>query len=251
MTRKIDDLEEALPRGARPCVWMSAGLVAYRLCDRDFDCEGCPFDEAMGGAHAPAADGARPGPWVFPDDRLYHASHVWALRLPDGITRIGLDVYAARGAGEVTTVILPEAGKHLLAGQVAGWTVDRSVAVPFLAPVEGTVVRRNPVAMREPSMLAAAPYDDGWLVDVREEGRRVKRSLLEASEIGRRAGAELARLQERVARELDGTEHDVGPTLQDGGDLLGDLRRRLGSRRFHDLLSRSGAGTPRRPKRTR
>lgn len=39
--------------GGMPCVWMSAGLVAYKLCDRGFECEGCPFDRAMRGALPP------------------------------------------------------------------------------------------------------------------------------------------------------------------------------------------------------
>ena len=29
------------------CIWMSAGLVAYKLCDREFKCEECPLDELM------------------------------------------------------------------------------------------------------------------------------------------------------------------------------------------------------------
>jgi hypothetical protein len=35
------------PPDALPCVWMSAGLVAFKLCDREGECEGCPFDRAM------------------------------------------------------------------------------------------------------------------------------------------------------------------------------------------------------------
>ena len=26
------------------CIWMSAGLVRYKLCDREFDCEHCPLE---------------------------------------------------------------------------------------------------------------------------------------------------------------------------------------------------------------
>ena len=44
-----------------PCVWMSAGLVAFKLCDREGECEGCPFDRAMQGAR-------RPEPLVSPLD---------------------------------------------------------------------------------------------------------------------------------------------------------------------------------------
>jgi hypothetical protein len=35
--------------GLLPCVWMSAGLVAFKLCDLAGECEGCPFDRAMRG----------------------------------------------------------------------------------------------------------------------------------------------------------------------------------------------------------
>lgn len=35
------------PPGVLSCVWMSAGLVAFKLCDREGECDGCPFDVAM------------------------------------------------------------------------------------------------------------------------------------------------------------------------------------------------------------
>ncbi|MGB2690501.1 MAG: hypothetical protein WBC36_16085, partial [Desulfobacterales bacterium] len=32
------------------CVWMRAGVINLRLCDYDYDCYHCPFDEAMSNA---------------------------------------------------------------------------------------------------------------------------------------------------------------------------------------------------------
>jgi hypothetical protein len=29
------------------CVWMLAGVVDYKLCDRQYDCEHCPLDSAL------------------------------------------------------------------------------------------------------------------------------------------------------------------------------------------------------------
>jgi len=29
------------------CVWMSSGIVEYKLCDQNFDCENCPFDKVI------------------------------------------------------------------------------------------------------------------------------------------------------------------------------------------------------------
>lgn len=52
---------------ALPCVWMTAGVINYRLCDREFECESCPFDAAIRGrgrrpvaprSPAPSRDGA-------------------------------------------------------------------------------------------------------------------------------------------------------------------------------------------------
>ncbi|MGA2667316.1 MAG: hypothetical protein ABSF32_00200 [Ignavibacteria bacterium] len=36
--KKFDDLK---------CIWMSSNLVEYKLCDKDFDCENCEFDQVM------------------------------------------------------------------------------------------------------------------------------------------------------------------------------------------------------------
>lgn len=56
------------PEGILPCVWMSAGLIAFKLCDREGECESCPFDRAMRGlgplpeAPAPSRHAARRRP---------------------------------------------------------------------------------------------------------------------------------------------------------------------------------------------
>ena len=50
-THISDPRNRVLPLDALPCVWMSAGLIAYKLCDQDFECERCLFDWAMRGTH--------------------------------------------------------------------------------------------------------------------------------------------------------------------------------------------------------
>ena len=36
-----------IPEREKECIWMNAGLLFYKLCDRDYRCEKCPFDQAM------------------------------------------------------------------------------------------------------------------------------------------------------------------------------------------------------------
>lgn len=33
--------------GAKPCIWMKAGVIAYRMCTTDYDCKSCEFDQAI------------------------------------------------------------------------------------------------------------------------------------------------------------------------------------------------------------
>lgn len=33
--------------GESPCIWMKAGVIAYRMCTKDYDCRSCDFDQAI------------------------------------------------------------------------------------------------------------------------------------------------------------------------------------------------------------
>jgi hypothetical protein len=72
----------ASPHHVLPCLWTTAGVLAYRLCDLEYDCDHCPLDAALRGA-ARRADAApmATGGFEFPADRRYHAGHGW-MRWP-------------------------------------------------------------------------------------------------------------------------------------------------------------------------
>ena len=36
------------------CVWMATGVVTYKLCDFEYNCEACPFDQALREATPPS-----------------------------------------------------------------------------------------------------------------------------------------------------------------------------------------------------
>lgn len=36
-----------VPPGKKKCVWMEAGVVSYKLCDNNYDCSTCVYDQAM------------------------------------------------------------------------------------------------------------------------------------------------------------------------------------------------------------
>ncbi len=36
-----------LTEGKKPCIWMEAGVIDYKICNNNFDCPNCEFDRAM------------------------------------------------------------------------------------------------------------------------------------------------------------------------------------------------------------
>jgi len=36
-----------IPPGKKKCVWMEAGVVSYKLCDNNYDCSTCVYDQGM------------------------------------------------------------------------------------------------------------------------------------------------------------------------------------------------------------
>ncbi len=36
-----------IPPGKKKCVWMESGVVSYKLCDNNYDCPTCAYDQAM------------------------------------------------------------------------------------------------------------------------------------------------------------------------------------------------------------
>ncbi len=233
-TRKRHSL---LPDGAQPCVWMSAGLVAYRLCDRDFDCERCPLDAALRGQPAaPRDDEGVRAAWEFPADRRYAAWHLWAQPVAPGRVRVGIDALAAQLLPEAAPLVLPPLAMQLKAGD-AGCVVGRG-AIQLKTPVGGEVVAVNAGLGRDARPLLIDPYRGGWLMELERDagGDAELERLLEAGEMERRGRIELRHLRRQAAMELLASASAIGPSMADGGEPLTDLARALGRKRYLELV---------------
>jgi glycine cleavage system H lipoate-binding protein len=212
-----------LRKTVRPCVWMTAGLVSYKLCDRDFDCEHCPLDEALRGEPRSSSRGFSEGlpdsvafplrfAPSFPEARLYTSGHLClrAVEETDGSLRgfrLGLDAFAAALLGVCHGVRPVSPGVSLQAGESccqldlgAGW-------LSLGAPLESRAGSHNPVLETSPSWAVTAPYGDGWLLeletDVPAEGARDgsggPAGLLDPGEARERARLDLRHLRRRLA----------------------------------------------------
>jgi len=230
---------------AEPCVWMAAGLVSYKLCDRDFDCHRCPLDAALRGgqtagtdvAFAPI-DGRRSH--GFPDDRRYGISHTWVAardQAGESSVRIGLDGFAAALLPGPIAVRCVEATSHLAQGDALCDIELPEGTVSIRAPLAGRVERHNAALQAQPDLIVASPYQDGWLVDlVPAQDVPLTGALLDPAEARERGQMHGRHFRRRVALRLLADAVSVGPTMADGGKALTSLSDILGGPQYLRIL---------------
>ena len=222
-----------IPEEEKQCVWMTSGFISYKLCTRDYRCEECIFDqvirnEAAVDAGAQHGEGAFAAASVLTPDSLqasaalfYHSGHCWAKVEDADQVCIGIDGILAQMVSPVRTVVLPQAGEAVVQGQSFAHIIQEKHIVELVSPLTGTILSVNQGLKTEPQTLTAEPWGKGWLVTIRPDNlEHDLKSLM----FGRKAMEWYQRKENEVALKrsdmLSRHEPELGPTLQDGGDLL-------------------------------
>ncbi len=230
-----------IPEGDSRCVWMSAGILSYQLCNRAFDCDACPLDMAMR-QHFPRPEGekdeAAPGrereETELRGAYSYTATHFWVKSISTSLYRVGLEPGIARALFVPRTIVLPASGETLQASQPCLWFVMEAATVPFDAFADGVVVTQNVLLPERPYKVHYHPYDQGWLFDMKFDAAGGEPDLLTAVQAEKLYGRDQKLFRDRLRDTLQTAP--AGATLQDGGQLLKNLPEMLGPKKYFDLI---------------
>ena len=117
----------------------------------------------------------------IPADLSYTAEHEWiAGPDADGAVRIGITDHAQGELGDVVFVQLPEVGETVEAGTAVGEIESTKSVSDIFAPVSGEVTAVNDALEAEPALLNSAPYEEGWLFEIRPADEDYRSGLLDA-----------------------------------------------------------------------
>jgi hypothetical protein len=248
-----------------PCIWVLAGVLSYRLCDRNYDCESCELFHALhGGTHRrageagpadPSDPAGRRGSPVDSEsavnayvsqlsagcelhlDRPYSPGYFWLRPLGERVA-LGLDAHLLRLLYPVEDITLPRAGVCLKRGDTCGWITRGRMAIPLTIPLSGAIecARQDCVArVRASGGLDGA--DDDLLILQPHESLDAVPGLYRGEDA---LAWYLRRVQvlKRYLREALATPADplIGSTLGDGGAPQPDLEKVLGWERFEALV---------------
>ena len=262
MTIELGARDEALP-----CIWAEAGVLSYRLCDRHYECEGCPLFQALSGERAPAARAAGAGeglpvaeapedPWAAPVagymarllagctlrlDRTYGGGHWWLDDSDPSGLMLGLEEHALRVLAPIEDIVVPRPQAVVRRSEPCVWILRGRMAVPLPPPVGGKIAEVNRGYADDVRVWGRLPGGDEWLLRLTPDEAAAEVPELyrgEAALTWHLKNLQLLRHALRDAVGEGGQASEVGPTLADGGAPNLDLERVLGHARFEALVAR-------------
>ena len=255
-TSSIDNVD----KNPQHCWWMQAGIVDYKLCDRDYDCEQCPFDSAIQGNHS-SRPLSRPGSLTFrsqPVDHaekkptghlsvtgvelspslFYHQSHTWARVEEAGRVRTGVDDFGQRLLGRLYRVSLPAVGDEVKPGHRCWSLTHKAGETSFEAPFAGFVKETNQQLLQCPALLNRDPYGLGWTVVIEPYDLKGSlNNLMFGAHVHEWSEREFNTLSTLVNQFHSKSINSSEPTFCDGGLLTTEWHAGLSSEQIRAIIS--------------
>jgi len=249
-----------------PCIWVQAGVLSYRPCDRHYECDTCPLFQTLRGGPAPAQNGelveaAPPRPeTVSPGqaaleaqvnqylsrllagctlhlDRAYSPGHWWVDASQAPTLTLGIEGLILRVLHPVDDIVGPPLGVWLRRSEPCGWIRRGRATIPLHAPVAGEVIEVNAEYLKMLRVWDGFGVGDDWLIRMQaHEDLETVPALYRGDEALTRLHKNLqllkGALREAAGRQVEG----VGVALADGGEPQLNLEAVLGREKFTELL---------------
>jgi glycine cleavage system H protein len=264
----MNNEQPVVPPEELKCIWMEAGIVAYKLCDRKYECESCPLDlvfrqqrveqpvaRAIAPVHQPvqAGESATTADEYFeqrlaaflqpftapqlPDDRMYYRNHMWIKSDISDVVRVGIDHLAVQMLGSVKGIVLPQTPSHTKQDAPCAWLTHHDGAVALRAPVDGSIIYANQDMKDCPFLIINYPYTEGWILllspDVPADAKRNLLHSDDAAEVYRQQGQHL---REQFIHAYERMRPRIGQTFHDGGTHIGTLPGMIGEKAYFGII---------------
>ncbi|MFB3886577.1 MAG: glycine cleavage system protein H [Thermodesulfobacteriota bacterium] len=271
--KKTSQKEEGyslIPKKELRCVWMTAGLLSYKLCQHDLQCEKCPLDwelrnlspaspvdstgpqepRSKGSAEADPDVSWQRGKWGeeflredlsllnIKESLFYHPGHTWIKVEKADEVRVGLDTFLGSIIGKVNVVVLPLSGRRVLQGETLCSIIHEEGILHIVFPVGGVILSVNSKLKDQPELVTRDPLGDGFLLTLKPKNfQRDQKSLFCGEAALSWYRREWERFKTAVISELHHGQESLGMTMQDGEIRLKDIKKWIDPERYIQLIS--------------
>ncbi len=236
---------QVIPEHENKCVWMGAGLISYKLCTLEYQCERCMFDRVMrndfgsvSDAASPVHDGGRcENDTGLHDALFFNRQHCWARVENPALVRVGIDGIVTNFLVKVRAVSLPKPGDRVEQGRVFAHVIQDKHVLELTSPVSGVVSAVNALLYKSPELIVDDSWESGWLIALQPDNlEHDLQNLL----FGRKAKQWYEQSEqsvvETVGAMIEQSAAGLGPTLQDGGEQVTGLADMLTDEQYYQVL---------------
>lgn len=257
---------QLVPKKELKCVWMTAGLLTYKLCKYDLQCERCPLDWELRNLSAtpsfhptafrevknidsgslPPQEKEKPDEKFLGEDlfRLdikgsffYHPGHTWVKVEKADEVRVGLDCFIRRMIGKVNVIVLPLSGTRCRRGENLCSIIQEEGILDIVFPLSGSILSVNQKLKDQPDLISNDPMGDGFLLTLKPKNLQRDQQYLFSGEAALSwYRKDFERFKTAIISELNGQER-IGITMQDGGISLGDVKKIVAPERYIQVVS--------------
>ncbi len=113
--------------------------------------------------HLPASDDFIQGEFSIPGGVFIAKNHTWVSMNQEGIAKVGIDDFAQKLIGKISSLELPNLGMTIKAGQPLFTIKQGNRTVTFSSPVSGKVAQVNTLLQDNLDALEVTPYERNWV----------------------------------------------------------------------------------------
>ena len=219
------------------CVWMTSGVIEYKLCDNNFDCENCPFDKVI--RNLSNEKGTQVNGIVndadtifnklqsikYDNNIIYLKNNLIAKEICANTFYLGINPILVNFLDNVTSMTIDESRKNISIGEqvlkINGIWGSVSISSPLNLLIYNKVGDPidNPLKTEWFAIMGAAQKDV-----LSSKLHKKEWDKLHAKAIGA-----IAEIKTEVPK--------VGPTMMDGGSQIKFLHQLIGNKRYIDILN--------------
>lgn len=107
---------------------------------------------------------------MVPTNLRYAETHEWASVEGDVCT-VGITKFAVEQLTDVVFVELAKPGKQFAVKAAFGQIESVKSVNDLYAPVAGEIIAKNDAVEKDPTLVSADPYGQGWMVKIRMTAR--------------------------------------------------------------------------------
>jgi hypothetical protein len=117
------------------------------------------------------------------------------------------------------------------------WIIMPGGAITLRSPIDATITRFNPALQQLPNLLSAAPFQDGWIIEVTAKSKGLS-NFASSSESQRFTKQTLHNVEQIFKKTFQSLQPQSGTTLFDGGVNIGSIESILGPTIYREVVNR-------------